>query len=309
MTIIRGYRPGDEAGICRLFSTVFHLELPLAVWRWKYLRGENPPPVFVVEEDGQIICHFGAIRQRLVWRGIEGWGFDSVDTMAHPLQQGRGLFRRTVQAFMRELCEGHSWFMYGFPTERHRRLGEILVGYEPVARVHTLWKTGSSLVSLPGNFEVAFDVLPLDWDMQWRQLETRFGIVNRRDRAFLVWRYWLRPGKRYRFVTILGASALAVVGIERRKAYLMEFLVEPENTVLARALLAGVEAILNAERIPEIEGWFPAFTWESHFLVRDGKFTAHEADNWLECRLFDRRFSAAWLAQHFYYSLSDFDVY
>jgi hypothetical protein len=309
VAVIRPYQPGDEQEICRLFSSVFQLELPLAVWRWKYLRDGQPPPVFVAEEDGQIVCHFGAIRQRLVWRETAGWGFDCVDTMAHPRQQGRGLFRRTVQAFMRELCEGQSWFMYGFPTERHRRLGEILVGYEPVARVHTLRKAGGLLAPTPGNPEVAFDMLPLDWDAQWRQLEPHFGLVNRRDRAFLVWRYWLRPGKRYRFVTMHGVPALAVVGIEKNKAYVMEFLVEPENTALAHALLAGVEALVQDERVSAIEAWFPAFTWESRFLCRDGGFTANEAEHWLECRLFDPRFSASWLARHFYYSLSDFDVY
>ncbi|MGE0684067.1 MAG: GNAT family N-acetyltransferase [Candidatus Binatia bacterium] len=309
MAVIRSYRAGDEQGICRLFSTVFQLELPLAVWRWKYLRDGNPPPVFVAEEDGQIICHFGAIRQRLVWQDTEGWGFDSVDTMVHPHQQGRGLFRRTVQAFMRELCEGQSWFMYGFPTERHRRLGELLVGYEPIARVYRLHKATSLLGPAHENRETAFDMLPLDWDVQWQRLEPQFDLVNRRDRAFLVWRYWMRPGKRYRFVTVLGEPVLAVVGINKGKASLMEFLVEPENIVLARALLAGVEAILQDERVSDVEAWFPAFTWESRFLRDLGGFAAEEAEHWLECRLFDRRFSAVWLAEHFYYSLSDFDVY
>lgn len=309
MAIIRMYSPGDEQGICHLFSTVFHLELPLAVWRWKYLRGESPPPVFLAEEDDQIVCHYGAIRQRLVWQGTAGWGFDCVDVMAHPRLQGQGLFRRTVQAFLREVCEGQCWFMYGFPTDRHRRLGEILVGYEPIARVHKLHKMITSAGILRVDTAVAFDVLPLDWDVHWRQLETHLGVVNRRDRAFLMWRYWLRPTKRYHFVTIFGAPALAVVGIEQQKAYLMEFLVQPGNTALARVLLAGVETFLEAERVSEIEGWFPAFTWESRFLSQEGGFTANEADNWLECRIFDRRFSAAWLAEHFYYSLSDFDVY
>jgi hypothetical protein len=309
VAVIRPYQPGDEQEICRLFSSVFQLELPLAVWRWKYLRAGQPPPVFVAEEDGQIVCHFGALRQRLVWQETEGWGFDCIDTMAHPRQQGRGLFRRTVQAFMRELCEGQSWFMYGFPTERHRRLGEILVGYEPVARVHTLQKAGRHFISTHRDLEAVFDVLPLDWDAQWRRLEPHFGLVNRRDRAFLAWRYWLRPGKRYRFVTIHGAPALAVVGIDKNTAYVMEFLAEPENTALARALLAGVETLIQAERISAMAAWFPAFAWASRFLCRDGGFTANEAEHWLECRLFDRRFSASWLAEHFYYSLSDFDVY
>ncbi|MBI3301257.1 MAG: hypothetical protein HYZ72_04165, partial [Deltaproteobacteria bacterium] len=50
----------------------------------------------------QIVCHYGAIRQRLIWQGTEERGWDIVDVMAHARYQGRGLFRRTVQAFMAE---------------------------------------------------------------------------------------------------------------------------------------------------------------------------------------------------------------
>ncbi len=306
---IRPYQPGDEQGICQLFALVFRSELPLAVWRWKYLREGEPPPVIVAEEDGHIICHFATIRQRLSWRGEENWGWDSVDTMCHPRYQGRGLFRRAVQEFMRRFCDDRSALIYGFPNERHRRLGELLVGYEPVARVHKLRQTGRSLQSGRRGDDMAFDLLPLDWDAHWRRLAQRFAMVTRRDRRFLLWRYWLRPEKRYRFVTILGAAALAVVGIEREKAYLMEFLVKAGDAELARRLLSGVVAIIQAERVSEIEGWFPPFTWESQFLCSSGGFTAEEAEHWLECRLLDQRLSAAWLAEHFYYSLGDFDVY
>jgi len=306
---IRPYQPGDEQGICQLFALVFRSELPLTVWRWKYLREGEPPPVIVAEEDGRIVCHFATIRQRLSWQGEEGCGWDSVDTMCHPRYQGRGLFRRAVQEFVSRFGEGRSALIYGFPTERHRRLGELLVGYEPVARVHKVRRTVRSLQAGRGDKNVAFDLLPLDWDAHWRRLEQQFDIVTRRDRRFLLWRYWLRPEKRYRLVTILGATALAVVGIEREKAYLMEFLVEVGDAELAQRLLSGVEAIIQAERVSEIEGWFPPFTWESQLLCSVGGFIAEEAEHWLECLLCDRRLSAAWLAEHFYYSLGDFDVY
>ncbi|MBI3301258.1 MAG: hypothetical protein HYZ72_04170 [Deltaproteobacteria bacterium] len=200
--------------------------------------------------------------------------------------------------------------MYGFPTERHRRLGELLVGYEPVARVHKVHKVVPPAVSGdPGRGAVELDVLPQDWDTHWQRLEGGFDLVNRRDRAYLTWRYLVRPGKRYRLMTVPGAAALAVVGIEQGKAYLMEFLAERGDAQLAHHLLIAVETVARAEGVAEIEGWFPAFAWESRFLSGPGGFTVAAAENWLECRLFDRRLSAGWLAEHFYYSLSDFDVF
>jgi hypothetical protein len=308
VAVIRPYKPGDEHGICRLFSAVFQIEAPLEVWQWKYLRAGTLPLAYVAEEDGEILCHAGGIRQRLMWGGVEGWGFNVVDVMAHPSRQGQGLFRRTLEAGIAAFADGQILFGYGFPTRRHRRLGELVAGYEPIGRVHRLRKVGILVAPGSRDHNLAFDVVPFDWDTHWRRLSSRFGVVNHRDREYLLWRYWTHPRSRYRFVTIQGAPALAVVGITGGKARLMEFLVEPENDAAARTLLAGVEAVVQDERATVIEGWFPSFAWESRFLQDFGGFTSGEGEIWLECRIFDERLRAAWLADNFYYSLGDFDA-
>src|SRR5262245_31848778 len=124
--IIRSYQPGDEEGIVRLFATVFHHPLSLASWHWKYRRGGEPPPVYVSEEDGRSVCHYGALCQGLLWDGKVVLGWDIVDVMCHPRYQGRGLFRRAAQEFIARLGEQQGALIYGFPGERHRRLGERL---------------------------------------------------------------------------------------------------------------------------------------------------------------------------------------
>ena len=218
LSVIRPCRAEDEPEILRLFSLVFQSEMSPAVWRWKYLRDGNPPPAFVAEEEGKIVCHYGTIRQRVYWQGIEHYAWDAIDVMAHPRKQGRGLFRQTVQAFMRELCEGQGLFLYGFPTERHKRLGELLVGYEPVTRVHKVFKTLAPASSESSLANVVYDSLPLDWDQQWNIVRQHVDMMSYRDRAYLLWRYLARPDRHYRLVTIPGAPALAVVGRQPGKA-------------------------------------------------------------------------------------------
>ena len=308
MTVIRPATVEDEAEILRLFALVFQSEMSPEVWRWKYLRDGHVLPAFVAEEERQIVCHYGTICQRVYWQGQEHYAWDAIDVMAHPRQQGRGLFRRTIQAFMRELCEGKGLFLYGFPTQRHKRLGELLVGYEPVARVHKVFNVlASPLVG--SSAAVVYDVLPLNWDSHWHRLEKSVVIATRRDHAYLTWRYLKRPNRHYRLVTIPAAPALAVIGIQSGKALLMEFLIAPDDEVLARQLLAGAEYVAREEGAEVLEGWMPQFSWARHFLCRSAKYHEEETEHWLECRLFDRRLSAAWLAEHFYYSLGDFDVY
>jgi hypothetical protein len=307
--IIRAYQPGDEKGIIRLFATVFHHELPLAVWQWKYLRAHEPPPIFLAEEDGEIVCHYGAIRQDLKWEGQAGVGWDSVDIMCHPRYQGRGLLRRTQQAFSRTYGEGHSFLLYGFPGERHRRLGERLLRYEPIAPVHRVHKgIPRTPVPFPAGVVVTPRV-PNEWNDYWKLLERQFGMVAERDLHTLMWRYVERPGKRYRLLNIPGVPALAVVGFESEQAYLMEFLLEEGNTVAAQVLLRAVESLCGAEGAETLEGWFPRFAWACGFLVGMGGFTGVVADNYFECCLFDSRLRASWLAGHFYYSLGDYDVF
>lgn len=307
--MIRSYQPGDEEGIVRLFATVFQHDLPLAQWRWKYLRDGTPPPVYVAEEAQQIVCHYGALCQRLAWEGRDVLGWDIVDVMCHPRYQGRGLFRRAAQEFIAQLCQSNGTLIYGFPGERHRRLGERLIGYEPIVPVYKVHKT---LVGQASPFPAGGIVLqnvPHEWDRQWQVLEQRFGLVMRRDQQLLTWRYCQRPDKRYRLLTVHGVPALAVVSVEANKVYLMEFLVEEGNMAAAHLLLQAVEALCCAEGQVEIEGWFARFAWECRFLTGPGRFTGEEGDHYFECRVFDPRLRAAWLAEHFYYSLGDYDVF
>ena len=89
----------------------------------------------------------------------------------------------------------------------------------------------------------------------------------------------------------------------------MEFMVARNDERLARQLLAGAERAAREEGAEVLEGWIPRFAWARHFLCGSADYREEDTEHWLECRLFDRRLSAAWLAEHFYYSLGDFDVY
>jgi len=68
--------------------------------------------------------------------------------------------------------------------------------------------------------------------------------------------------------------------------------------------------VAREEGVEVLEGWFPAFFLgvQISFALRRN-IVKEDTEHWLECRVFDGRLSAAWLAEHFYYSLGDFDVY
>jgi GT2 family glycosyltransferase len=307
---IRPYRSGDEESICRLFARVFEHELSLTEWTWKYRRGDEPPASYVAEVNGDIVAHFGALRHRVLWRGEELAAWDLVDAMCERRYAGRGVFRRLALAFMEDLGDRRSLILYGFPGERHRRIGERSLGYQAVAPIYKVRKELSAAASaLPPRVRCS-RAIPEDWDTIWAPIEARFRLVVRRDRAHLDWRYLARPGKKYAILSVEGVAGIAVVGFESDAAYLLEFLTEGRNTAGALTLIAGIEAACHAEGARRIEGWFPPWVWETHLLAEHGGWVGAEADHWLVCpRLFDPGVDVRWLAEHFYYSLGDYDVY
>lgn len=308
MEIIRPYRSGDEQGIARLFEAVFQKSLSLDEWRWKYRRGGVSPPAFIAEEDGEIVCHYGALQQRVFWRGEARWIWNIVDVMCHPRHQGRGIFRRTAKAFLEAICVGRGLLIFGFPGERHRKLGEIVLGYEPVAPVFRVRKVIAREPRSMGPEALPPPGLPADWDMRWRRLATRFEFICPRDREFLSWRYLSRPANRYRVVTLPDEAALAVVGLASDRTTLMEFLVEHPEPARASRLLSAAEAVAREQGNGDLEGWFARFAWETDFLVGAGGFEGVNADHYLECQLFEKALTARWLSENFYYSLGDYDV-
>jgi GT2 family glycosyltransferase len=314
-TCIRPYRSGDEEEITRLFHHVFGKAMSLEEWRWKYTGKGGRPRVFVGEAGGRIVCHYGGVPVRMSLLGKDLTGLAIVDSMAHPYYQGRGLFLRTARAFLAEFCgPPQASLIYGFPGERHRRLGELKIGYEPVARVYQLKKAiqGREEEERTTGVTVREEgEIPPEWDALWEELEGTFGLAVKRSCHYLTWRYCRRPGKDYtifvarEFTTRV--AGLAVLGCESDRGYLMEFLLRPQDRLTTHGLIAAIEQRCRTAGIWTIEGWFPPQS--AGILVEMEGFRGVEADHYLECMLFDQQLTTRWLREHFYYSLGDYDVF
>ncbi len=312
---IRPYRPGDEEEITQLFSHVFGKAMNLEEWRWKYTGMGRSPAVFVGEADSRIVCHYGGVPVRMSLMGKDMAGLAIVDSMSDPHYQGRGLFLRAAKAFLTEFCGlPKAALIYGFPGERHRRLGELKIGYESVARVYQVKKE----VQERGKEERALGItvreereIPPEWDALWDELAATFGLAVKRSCRYLTWRYCQRPGKDYTIFVArefsTSVAGLAVLGCESNRGYLMEFLLRPQDRLTTHGLIAATEQHCRAAGIWTIEGWFPPQA--AGMLLQMGGFRGEEADHYLECRLFDQRLTAGWLREHFYYSLGDYDVF
>ena len=221
--LIRPYQPGDEEHILPVWRLVFGKEMTLEEWRWKYPAS---PAGFrcllCLNEKGEVVVHYAAQVVRVACQGESIFGLHLTDSLSHPgyrwaIGGKRGLFFLTAATFLRTYLEEidlpvkplatdlpRASFHYGFPGERHARLGALLLKYRRHAPGLLYLKASSG-----GRLRWFRKLEPLlpgrDGELLtrfWQAFEARyqpFCVV--RDGPYLSWRF-RRPGKDYRFFGI-----------------------------------------------------------------------------------------------------------
>jgi len=204
---LRPYRAGDEASINEGFNDVFGLQRPVEEWMWKFRPDADGCRVFIAASDAQVVAHFAA--QRVVVQ-VDGRSFmagHTVDAYCRPLPDARRerLYIRTAEAFYQRYgAPGDLDFLFGFPGERHMRLGRLLLKFaEPVIvpvwrrradhRQRSPWWTRYRVET--GSHQALEDL--------WLRAKDRYPVAVVRDRARAHRRYDDHPSRRYVHLTVV----------------------------------------------------------------------------------------------------------
>lgn len=297
--IIRPAEPDDIPLLSALFHEAFGTERHPAVWAWKYF-GERSSVSYVCEADGRIVAHCGGIPVQFRDGGAQYTAFQSVDFMSSPSYAGGagggGVFVRTVRRMFEECCgPTRAPLVYGFPGERHRMVGERLLGYTALEPVHEFRLEAAELATEPRPLDSKFLRL-------FRRPRPEFGAI--RDEPYLRWRYLFHPFHQYVVVTVTTGP------LRQRTAALLRslddrlILMELGGTLSERGTAALIGALRGSGK--PVEGWFSAQHPISLLLQSHGVRTTPR-DHWLEYRFFDER--AAPRAGDFYYTMGDYDVH
>lgn len=299
--IIRPSSPADIPQLQRLFTEVFGSVRDEAVWTWKYFDHPRGPHSFVVEAAGRLVAHCGGTEVTMVDGGAAYPALQSVDFMSSRNYSGGlgrgGVFARMVDAFFAAYCGPQRIpLVYGFPGERHRVLGERILGYRPVERVGE--------VSLDPVSDTVGDPEPLDASLVESFRAPAMAMGAERSADYLRWRYLLHPTFRYHQVTVRRwpwrSRTEAIVRItEEGRLLLME--------LGGRVDERGVERL--SQRLRQmgrnVHGWTPGRHPVGQMLLRAGWQFA-ERDHRVEVRSFTRRVVPQ--PGGMYYSLGDYDV-
>jgi hypothetical protein len=264
--------PSDAADVIALHRRVFGTDIDAAWYRWKYA---GAPAAGVRDEDGRLIAHCGGIPRRLVAAGRTIAALQIGDVMVEPRARGwltrRGpFFQVSRHLYASQVGAGRPYELaFGFPNERHLRLGVSLgLMYDGGPVLALEWPAGPA----PGSrcSRIGFEARALDrlagraWSAMRRGLGHR--VAGSRDAAYLRWRYGERPGHDYAMHAVRTGWRRALAGLivlRRESAERMAWLdwigppeMLPVGAAAARSCAAAAGArSLAAWASPEVVRW------------------------------------------------------
>ena len=215
------YRPGDETAINRGFARVFGVERPLDDWRWKFPDEDGGRRILTLRDPaGEVAAHFAALPVPLSIDGRllrAGQVVDVYSDRRAGLAR-RGPFVRLVHEFYRRHGGEHDLpLIYGFPGERHFRLGVLALGYSPPRPVR-FFSRDLATAPPPSRLRPRHLREGLDGeaaDTLWRRAARRYPVAVVRDGARLGRRFAGRPGIDYHHLWVTEGGEPAAWAVVR----------------------------------------------------------------------------------------------
>jgi SAM-dependent methyltransferase len=328
---IRPYADGDEEKILPMFNELFYTNRSIEHWDWKFR--DNPYGSHkiseVFSEDGLLAAHYAGYPVPF----FDATGTPSTfisfqigDTMTRPgvrnIGLGKsGLLARAANYFYAKFCEELP-FIYGFNTGHIKKLGMRYLGYTYISPVpYWVKDLSKSLPKPPPFFRRLFSGFTVEevtsvhgeWDDLFSRISPSYGLLVRRDAAYLKWRYLDCPDKVHRIFAFR----------KRGKLIGWSVFVRRENTLIwgdalfdslyngSLEQLLGVVVARYFPGVETIEGWFSSHpAWWSAILEKMGFVIVPEPNDLTPgFVIFGDKTLKERLENHLYYSWGDSDLF
>lgn len=266
---------GDQNGLFDLFARCFGVAPNPKVWQWKY--GGDLGVGVVAREDNHLVAHYGALIRRVLFEGEGGWALAPMDVMVAPEKRGilakqNGLMAQTA----RHLFERHfshekktCRLAMGFPTRRARALGAKLGLYTDGSIVDELswrprrlrWRERLTMQSVwLDNGCLDEWVSPL-----WQVMQTDFRdlVIGVRDAAWIRYRYFEHPERKYRVLGLqkrLGKRKLGVAVIHEHSEGALECM----DLIAPRSMMP--QLIIMLRYYCDTSKWTRLYIWVNRLL-------------------------------------------
>jgi len=317
----RAAAPADRPALFRLFASSFGAPADSRTWEWKYDRNPNPAPSAVALLDGKVVGYYGGWGTRYRGAGGDRPGVAAVDVMSDRAVKSlglHGLFRGLGETFCRLCREAGIPFYFGFPNERHRLVGEKVLGYlsvEPAGEWTRPVGTPGSTRRPHGRLlkaRVGAALSPAH-DALAEALHARPGWRTDRSRATLNWRLSPHAGARYLVVELLdsgGASrGYAVLRAVEERALLLDLQARDEESGDLADLLEAAEGALAGTPARRLVLRAPSFSRVAQRAEAEFGFTRQPSDCHFEVRPLDPTLDVFGAARAFDYRFADHEIF
>jgi GNAT superfamily N-acetyltransferase len=305
---IRLYKPGDEAGIAKLFKEVFGREMSLDEWAWKYCERGKVYASVAKDETGNIVAHYGGMPKRMILNGREVSGLAIGDVMIHPKYRSFRLFKKIASMVPDEAEKDGFILGYGFPTQRALQLPEKLGLYEKVEDVFEATKA----VGFANDIKrFTYKLFPLSFDddrigILWESVKDTLGLSVVRDSEYLERRYKRHPLFHYELWGLrkrLGSKlqGLAVLKREEGRMRIIDFVCP---LPLLDVLIRKIENYASSAGTNELILWIPEYLKDR--MVGMG-FAVRNAETSIPRTTHEGGLTKNEIAGRFFYTMGDTD--
>lgn len=267
---LRNVVAGDSMAVLALHAEVFGTDADQRWFDWKYgpASSQGRGQAMGAWHKERLIAYYGGMPRRFWHEGGPVETLQMGDVMVHPQWRGiltrRGPFYHVTQRFhasrLGPVGQGEFQLGFGFPNQRHLRLGVMLGLIHDGGTVEELyWK--------PLDPERLVHSRVMGWGWRWEALDPRDAgfdgkvgsawkamladgqqlALGQRDAAYLRWRYVDRPGDaastsgapaRYRFFVLRrpwsgAATGLAIMDLRGTSAHWLDWVGSIELMPLA----------------------------------------------------------------------------
>ncbi len=322
--LLRPLMPRDQLKALALWQAAFGKTLDSSIWQWKY-QGTFGNKCMVAEHaSGELIAMFGGVPYQAHYRGKRLEVVHLWDNMSHPDYRGvmggrRGVFVKTVDAFIDAYCgDNKAAMLYGFPGERHFRLGQHTLQYSRLAGGMVCLQAELRDLAFTSKSGGVERLLNADERLD-RLAEVFDGIFSfwiRRNRRFIEWRYFQHPHQSYWVYGFPRGWSGALHGLmvmtsadQAGEGVVVDFLLPPREED-ALAFLAGMVQEWLWLEWQKVRVWMPSRSPYRKFWERVGFQAIPEPIGIIPTgRSFSSGLDWTWASNNFFYTMGDGDLF
>lgn len=250
-----------------LFDEVFGYSISPKFWNWKY-NGTHWRNVCAVDDNGKVVGFYGGTQRKILAFGKQKLGIEPCDIMVSPKNRG-GLKNKSVfYALLNtwtsmNLNESSDYYIcFGFPNERHYRLGQALGKYSKGDGItEVIWDTNAITLSKQVKYSLVTELNMNEVNLLWTSVAEDFKnvLIGVRDAQFFIWRYLNHPEHQYQIYSVNSEVGdligIFVLKIDKKEFKLMDLLANKVHFPLI--IYAACDAC-NNEGGSRLKSWISA---------------------------------------------------